>query len=593
VLALGISSNLRRVVSIAVVLSVASAIVLTGTSAGASPPAGHGRHARAHAVRPAHAAQAEVVSPAYELLGSNGLVAPFGGAGFYGDEVGISLSAPIVGGVATADGNGYWLVGRDGGVFTFGDAHFEGSAGAIHLNEPIVGMAGTEDGRGYWLVASDGGLFTYGDARFDGSLGATHLNAPIVSMASTPDGDGYWMVAADGGIFTYGNARFEGSAGAVHLNQPIVGMARTLDDKGYWLVGADGGVFTYGDAKYYGSVGGGHLSVPIVSIASTPDGRGYWLVTGDGAVLAFGDATYRGDLQDTPANPEVVAIASTLSLPHPRPNPYPAGTIGYDINWPQCVSASSPDTVTLPGPPSYPSGTMNYGLSIVGVDGWGAGYPNSCLGAEAKWAAEANGARGAGYGLYILLNAPARSDTIDLSGPAGTCSADGTGTLAWQRCLAYNYGFNAADAATDYARSQGAASDMWWLDIENTTCSSSNFNGGFQAPWSCDTALNALTIEGAINALRGLGITPGMYSTVTQWDDITGGYVPPGSSVPIWIAGAEWTTPPYPASYDYYGTSVLGPWCAGRYDFAGGTPWILQETPGPNNYAFDPDYSCG
>jgi hypothetical protein len=235
---------------------------------------------------------------------------------------------------------------------------------------------------------------------------------------------------------------------------------------------------------------------------------------------------------------------------------------------------------------------MGYAIAIVGVDGWAVGSTNPCLSAEVKWARSAVGNGDASYSLYMLLNAPASSSTIDLSGPAGTCAAYGPRTTAWERCLAFNYGFNAADIAQEYATSQGASSDLWWLDIENPTCSASNFNGGFQAPWSCDTSLNALTIQGAIDALRGLGITPGVYCTVDQWREITGGYVPPGSSLPIWIAGAVWTSPPYPKSYGYYGTSALAPWCEGRYDFANGTPWLLQETPGPNNYPFDPDYSC-
>ena len=32
--------------------------------------------------------------------------------------------------------------------------------------------------------------------------------------------------------------------------------------------------------------------------------------------------------------------------------------------------------------------------------------------------------------------------------------------------------------------------------------------------------------------------------------------------------------------------------CTAKYGFAGGRTWLLQETPGPNNYPFDPDYAC-
>ena len=47
-------------------------------------------------------------------------------------------------------------------------------------------------------------------------------------------------------------------------------------------------------------------------------------------------------------------------------------------------------------------------------------------------------------------------------------------------------------------------------------------------------------------------MTVGIYSTAIQYKDITGGYVPSGPQIPIWVAGAYWTSPPYPASYGYW-----------------------------------------
>ena len=87
-------------------------------------------------------------------------------------------------------------------------------------------------------------------------------------------------------------------------------------------------------------------------------------------------------------------------------------------------------------------------------------------------------------------------------------------------------------------------------------------------------------------------MTAGIYSTQVQYKGITGGYVPSGPQIPIWVAGAYWTSPPYPASYGYGSPSVLAPYCSAKYAFAGGKTWLLQETPGPNNYPFDPDYAC-
>jgi hypothetical protein len=124
---------------------------------------------------------------------------------------------------------------------------------------------------------------------------------------------------------------------------------------------------------------------------------------------------------------------------------------------------------------------------------------------------------------------------------------------------------------------------MWWLDVENDNC------GQY---WSCSQALNSLTIQGSIDFLHSQRLTVGIYSTAHQWQGITGGYVPSGPQVPIWVAGAYWTSPPYPASYGYSSPSVLSVYCGPEYAFAGGKTWMLQETPGPNNYPFDPDYAC-
>ena len=235
----------------------------------------------------------------YSTVTGLGAVNNRGDAPAQGDASSAPLSWLVVGGARGPAG--YWLVGSDGGVFTFGGAGFYGSTGAVHLNQPIVGMAATPDGKGYWLVASDGGVFTFGDAAFYGSTGAVHLNRPVVGMAATPDGKGYWLVASDGGVFTFGDAAFYGSTGAVHLNRPVVGMAATPDGKGYWLVASDGGVFTFGDARFLGSEGGAALTSPVVGMTVAPRTTGYWLVTADGECLpVWRRPLLRGRLRRTP-----------------------------------------------------------------------------------------------------------------------------------------------------------------------------------------------------------------------------------------------------------------------------------------------------
>jgi len=169
--------------------------------------------------------------------------------------------------------SGYWLVGGDGGVFAFGGAGFFGSLGGRSLAAPVVGLVATPDGGGYWLVARDGGVFAFGDARFFGSLpglaASVQPGSPVVGLAATPDGGGYWEVTASGDVYSFGDAQFFGSLGGERLAAPIDGIAPGPNGQGYWLAGTDGGVFAFGDAAFDGSLGGVHLNAPIVGIAAS------------------------------------------------------------------------------------------------------------------------------------------------------------------------------------------------------------------------------------------------------------------------------------------------------------------------------------
>jgi hypothetical protein len=204
----------------------------------------------------------------------------------------------------------YWLLGRDGGVFTFGGAGFYGSTGDMRLVQPVLGMAATPSGKGYWLVAGDGGVFTFGDAAFFGSTGAMTLKQPIVGMAPTASGKGYWLVAADGGVFTFGDARFHGSAGGLVLQQPVVGMVPTPGGGGYWLAARDGGVFTYGDATFAGSAASPGLGSPVVATAAGSGPDGLFLAAADGQVAALGAARFCGSAKPLALAAPIVGVAA-------------------------------------------------------------------------------------------------------------------------------------------------------------------------------------------------------------------------------------------------------------------------------------------
>jgi hypothetical protein len=515
----------------------------------------------------------------YDLAEANGKVAALGKAAYYGSAYGKHLTAPIVALLPTPDRKGYWLVGADGSVFAFGDAKPEGSAGGRVRQDPVVAAATTPDGGGYWLVTEHGRVLHFGDAGAYGSL-KQPFTGRVVGIVGTPDGQGYWIACRSGQVFNFGDAPNFGSVGVGSTGQAVVAIATTPDGGGYWLARANGNLAHFGDAVRLAPLAPVKTKSPVVSMAVTPDGTGDWEAEENGTVVSLGAAEERGSLAKLQGAAPVTAIAA-MPVTSTSPLQYPSGSFGYDINWPQCKGAHSSDTVPLPGAPSYPSGTGDYTIAIVGVDGWAVGAPNPCLRAEVQWAEAAKGTNGAPYDLYMFLNSPTSSDTIDQQGPDGDCTSFSGQKQA--SCLAYNYGYNSAQLAMSYAASQGASSPMWWLDIENDLC------GQY---WSCDQTLNSLTIQGALDYLHSEKVTAGIYSTAVQWQGITGGYVPSGPQIPIWVAGAYWTSPPYPANYGYWPPSTLAPYCTAKYAFAGGDTWLLQETPGPNNYPFDPDYAC-
>ena len=439
-----------------------------------------------------------------------------------------------VGAAPSPAGTGsYWVVASDGGIFSFGGVPFEGSTGALHLNAPIVAMAATPSGRGYWLVASDGGIFAFGDAGFFGSPAGlpagVRPNTPVVAIVAAPDGGGYWVSTAGGTVYGFGDAAVVGSLGGRHLSAPIVAMVATPDGGGYWLAASDGGVFNFGDAPFAGSAAGVRLSKPIVGIAATSSGAGYWMVATDGGIFTFGDATFRGSTGGIRLNQPILGMAVGHTL-----NPYPGGGRGYDISFPQCGNP-------YPGQP--------FDFAIVGVNDGRAFTRNPCLRSQATWA-------GSVGSVYINLNAPPSGSSEGLAGPAGSCATDDVG------CVAYNYGYNAALDASSSASSAGVVAGVWWLDIETTNT------------WDVNRSNNALTIKGALDALRAQGVVPGIYSTSLQWSIIAGSYAP---GTPIWVATGA-------------GLRTAQAFCNASHGFGGGTIWLTQYGSAGNPY--DQDYAC-
>lgn len=546
--------------------------------------------------------------PAYYLFESDGKVVSCGGAPLHGSRSKERLSNPIVTGVSTTAGSGYWLVSAHGDVFAYGNAAIFGSPAHLHLRSPIVDLAPTPDGKGYWIVSASGSLFHFGDAGFYGSTVHDHQDGDVVSILPTPDGNGYWIISTKGRVKNFGDAP---PVGSLNYQRPqVISASANPDGRGLVILTKDGGVHNLGTSGNFGSLIHRRLPRPLTSVASTPDGNGYLLADAAGGVFTFGDAVFDGSLTTSPPKrPTRVVAIDEITLPTPATltstlvapsSLLPRGAFGNDVSNFQCASPGS--NVASSKLPSVST------FSVIEAAGWLDSSQNSCLASEAAWAKSAAGTAGAHYSLYLFTNSPDQSpaaNALDANGPAGGC-ASLTATsvpLSQAACIAYNYGYEGALATYNGALAVGVSSSLWWLDVEGTNLSSnqySSFSSGKY--WSNSPALNDETIQGAIDALRGEGITVGIYSSSVQYPKIAGPYVPPGNQIPLWVAGAPWTNPPY-SEKGLPAPSVLTGWCAGTsgYNttypsdlFAGGVPWMLQETPGnePSPYGIDPNYTC-
>jgi len=217
-----------------------------------------------------------------------------------------------------------------------------------------------------------------------------------------------------------------------------------------------------------------------------------------------------------------------LSLFAMRSSADAATPTGLDVSWPQCGKQ-------LPRTPQA--------FAVVGVDNGKAFTSNPCFAEQYRWA----GSTGTLPGLYFTLRSPqGPTASRGLEGPAGACAGAET------RCVARNYGYHAAREARAYAVQQAAPppATMWWLDIET------------MSHWSTDQAANAEVVRGAIEYLKEQGVLFGVYSTRTQWNQITGGMALP-EGLPLWIAGA----------HDYADAPTM---CTPRYAFGGGQLWLVQ-----------------
>jgi hypothetical protein len=172
-------------------------------------------------------------------------------------------------------------------------------------------------------------------------------------------------------------------------------------------------------------------------------------------------------------------------------NPHHSNNI-VDISWPNCAVAK----------------TNTYSEGIVGVTGGLDFRPNPCLAGEASIFSK--------YALYMNTGYPGRSYGLRFRSSPIRCVSTN------DRCLAFNWGYNAAEYAIRYSYVQVAHSNEWWIDVETDNS------------WTDNTGVNRSSIEGAIAATKQIPFvrTIGIYSTPDQWFLITNYWQ---NGLPEWI----------------------------------------------------------
>lgn len=165
----------------------------------------------------------------------------------------------------------------------------------------------------------------------------------------------------------------------------------------------------------------------------------------------------------------------------------------YDVSWPQCDTAKP--ALTYRG--------------VVGVTGGLSLRPNPCLSREAGWFSH--------EGAYINTGYPGRAKAVKFKDWPKRCAAKD------EKCLAYNYGFNAARYTVKYAAINGVVARRWWLDVET------------ENSWSDSTAINRQALAGGYDALSAYAgkENVGYYSYPAQWNIITGRWI---NGVMAWVA---------------------------------------------------------
>lgn len=198
-----------------------------------------------------------------------------------------------------------------------------------------------------------------------------------------------------------------------------------------------------------------------------------------------------------------------------------------DVSWPNC---------------SYRP-TQLFQAGIVGVTDGLDFRPNPCLVKETTWFEH--------YALYMNTGYPGETYGKKYLSTPLSCAK----SYQQSQCLAYNYGYNAAVYAIQYASIRGVHASIWWLDVETDNS------------WTTSDSVNQAVLVGAVDAISQQipFSTVGFYSDSYQWNTIVG--TSWQNELPVWLGTGSVT-----ASAAREACSESG--------FTGGSVWLSQYTQG-------------
>lgn len=202
-------------------------------------------------------------------------------------------------------------------------------------------------------------------------------------------------------------------------------------------------------------------------------------------------------------------------------DPYSAGSLGYDLSYPQCPGGTVP---------AAPSGDT-YTFAIVGVGGGRPFTSNSCAAAEVAAAARDSITNIALYFNTGYSGAYARN--IDSACTTDVSNGNDDGVFAGISGHALSADEQAWEIGCSealYAQANAPTTpSMWWADVETGNS------------WSTNTALNDFAIDGLSFQMQQAGTSGGggFYSYTSAWTKIAGqNFLPTPPENGNWVAFA-------------------------------------------------------